>query len=374
MEFSASRAFSAVAVLLLAGATMGVGQSAEVEPLPPLLTTPDYVAEEVHRLPPVAPSPGGYQPSARIDRIAPLPAIDPDTPDAVDSGATSGGDSVEQAAVAETEQVPLPADDTKQPAEDTKPTDESTEESTEESTDDGGEEVIAEPAPVEEVVVDEPPPKLWDVSFELGFNGSSGNSEAHSFHSATHTKRKGQINTLSLDVRYRRASQEGRDTANRLFTEWRSEWKIHGKRKTAYIHGTIEFDEFRAFDSRVTVDSGFGFQLLDSKTTTLTTRGGAGVSREFGGPDDSYVPEAVLGGDFEHKLTSRQKLQLSAEYFSDWTDYRAYRLNTKANWQVVVDEKANLSLKLGIIDRYDSTPNGVNPNDLDYFAVLLWSY
>ena len=39
---------------------------------------------------------------------------------------------------------------------------------------------------------------------------------------------------------------------------------------------------------------------------------------------------------------------------------------------MLLDEATNMSLKLGIIDRYDSTPNGLKPNDLNYSLMLLW--
>jgi len=34
----------------------------------------------------------------------------------------------------------------------------------------------------------------------------------------------------------------------------------------------------------------------------------------------------------------------------------------------------NLSLKLSVLDRYDSTPHEAKPNDMDYAATLLWSF
>ena len=99
---------------------------------------------------------------------------------------------------------------------------------------------------------------------------------------------------------------------------------------------------------------------------------GAGASREFGGPDDNWIPEANLAGDFEHKLTDRQKLKLTSDYYPAWEDFHDYRLVTNAYWEILLDEQTNLSLKLGAVDRYDSTPNGAQPNDIDYFVTLLW--
>ncbi len=40
----------------------------------------------------------------------------------------------------------------------------------------------------------------------------------------------------------------------------------------------------------------------------------------------------------------------------------------------MISRAMNLSMKLSVLDRYDSTPDGAEANDLDYSAVLLWSY
>ena len=40
----------------------------------------------------------------------------------------------------------------------------------------------------------------------------------------------------------------------------------------------------------------------------------------------------------------------------------------------MLDEDSNLNLKIGVIDRYDSTPNGRKPNDFDYSVLLLWKF
>ena len=102
-------------------------------------------------------------------------------------------------------------------------------------------------------------------------------------------------------------------------------------------------------------------------------RGGS-MPLNIGGPDDTYVPEAVFGLDFEHRLSKRQKFTLSNEFAPDVTALDDFRLNTQAGWKVVIDEEMNLSLKLSVLNRYDATPHGAKPNDVDYSAVLLWSF
>ena len=94
--------------------------------------------------------------------------------------------------------------------------------------------------------------------------------------------------------------------------------------------------------------------------------------REFGGIDDEWVPEANFGADFEHCLTKRQKLKLTTDYYPSWEDSDNFRLVSNANWEILLDEATNLSLKIGAVDRYDSTPNGLQHNDIDYYVTLLW--
>lgn len=214
----------------------------------------------------------------------------------------------------------------------------------------------------------------WEASFELGLNASQGNNERFDSRVGFKTKRKTPNTTFKFDVDYRYATQDSVETAQRLFTEAREELHSETTPWSAYVHGAVEFDRFRAFDSRVILNAGGGYQFLKTDITSLKGRVGAGSSREFGGPQDEWAPEGVFGFDYERKLTRRQKFTASSEFYFDMREVSDNRINTKANWEVILDEEAHLSLKLGVINRYDSTPNGVKPNDLDYSAVLLWTF
>ena len=65
---------------------------------------------------------------------------------------------------------------------------------------------------------------------------------------------------------------------------------------------------------------------------------------------------------------------MTVQATADVTDFSDYRLKTKIAWQVLLDEARNLSLKVSLLDRYDSTPHGLKPNDFDYAVTLLWSF
>jgi hypothetical protein len=63
---------------------------------------------------------------------------------------------------------------------------------------------------------------------------------------------------------------------------------------------------------------------------------------------------------------------MQIDYYPSWEDYADYRVEANAGWEILLDEESHMSLKLAAIDRYDSTPGGKRPNDLNYSMVLVW--
>ena len=231
-------------------------------------------------------------------------------------------------------------------------------------------------APSAEDAVGEPGAavKLWEGSFELGLDGTEGNSQTLNLRLGLDAKRSTPYHALTLDLDYRKNTTEAEETAHRAFLDWRFERLFPESPWTCFIHGAVDYDEFKMFDVRVTADVGLGYHLIKTESSLLAARAGGGFSHEIGSPDESYVPEGVFGLDFEHQLSRRQKLTFSVEYTPDVTDFGDFRFTSRAGWEVLIDQEMNLSLKLSVLDRYDSTPGGAKPNDLDYGAVLLWKY
>lgn len=231
------------------------------------------------------------------------------------------------------------------------------------------------PPPAEEAAeAPEPPPKLWEGSFELGLNGTEGNSRTLNFRFGFDAKRKTPRDVFSMDLDYHRDTADYVETANRLYFDWRYEWLIEDSCWTLFVHGSDDYDQFRPYDVRVATDAGVGRKFIDTKRTTFLGRLGAGFVREIGGPDDHYAPALNFGIDLTHKINDLQKLAANMEYTPEVDDFDDCRINSKVTWELLLDKAANLSLKVSIRDRYDSLPGDGEPNDIDYSTVLMWRF
>lgn len=217
----------------------------------------------------------------------------------------------------------------------------------------------------------------WDNHAEFGIDGSNGNAETLAMQAGLEMKRKTDDYTLALDIDYRLANTRNRATNLREVTEDSGRLNLDYDRLlgdspwSAFGKFGLEFDEFKAFDLRVNINGGVGYHWIRNDRTTLVTRFGAGASREFGAPVDRWTPEGVFGFEADHQLNNYNKLKAKIDYFPSWEDFDDFRLVTDLGWEILLNEAENLSLKLALTDRYDSTPQGAKPNDVYYSLLFL---
>lgn len=213
----------------------------------------------------------------------------------------------------------------------------------------------------------------WDSSFEIGLNGAEGNSQTFTVQTGFSLERKTEYDVSDIRLRYAMSRAESAETQNYAILKTSYERLMHESPWSMYLKSDSRYDRFKPFDLRLVLNGGMALTYVDTKYTNLKSRLGAGTSREFGGPDDTWTPEANFGLDFKKQLTKRQKLTASFDYFPEWGQFNDYRAVSDVSWELVLDADANLSLKLNIEDRYDSTPNGARANDVLYAFLLLWS-
>jgi hypothetical protein len=99
----------------------------------------------------------------------------------------------------------------------------------------------------------------------------------------------------------------------------------------------------------------------------------SGGRQDFGGPDTDFRPEGVLELEASQKLSDRQTINGRIEIVPNF-ESSEYRVNSRANWSIVIDPESNLSLRVGADIRYDSGSRSNENTDIDYFMTLGWSF
>jgi putative salt-induced outer membrane protein YdiY len=235
----------------------------------------------------------------------------------------------------------------------------------------------------DELLVDEDLPKWyepgywidplpWHTGLELGINGSSGTSDSFSIRTGGYTKRESRFSKLDLSLYHNRTNTSGESTQNNAQFDVRNDWLLDDKSPwTLFAASNVFYDEFQAFDVQTNANSGVGYRFVHDPDLGLIGRLGAGASREFGGPDDRWVPESLVGFEYSQKFASTQKLYAKLDYFPEWDQVGEYRIVADAGWEIELIQPSNLSLKIAANDRYDSTSNGADPHLVNYSVLLL---
>jgi putative salt-induced outer membrane protein YdiY len=216
----------------------------------------------------------------------------------------------------------------------------------------------------------------WKGGVEVGLSGSEGNTESFSMHAGFNAERKTDSTDTKASFIYLRSSTDGHVDKNRAELDLRNDWILaKGSPWRYFVQGSAEYDDFQDWQYRLTAATGIGYAFIESDRTTLIGRVGVGVRDDLLGSDNRIHPEGLLGLDWSHKITDRQLIAVTAEFYPSFLDIHDYRAKVKAEWSVLVDPETKLSLKIGAEDRFDSDPGpGKKKNDLDYYAVLVWSF
>ncbi|MFO0799514.1 MAG: DUF481 domain-containing protein [Gemmataceae bacterium] len=223
-----------------------------------------------------------------------------------------------------------------------------------------------------------PPPRKWRGGFEFGLNGADGNSDILSLRLGTVFDAKVERNALHVDALYTLSRQDGSTKQNQAILNVRDEILFPGSPWSVFSAVQVEYDEFRSYDLRAGAYAGFSYRWLKTDTTLFKTRLGAGAVREIDtgndGPPDRWVPEAVIGGDFNHRLNDRQSFLSGLDVFPNLSQLGQYRVRARAGYEIVLSPEHGMVLRLGVQDRYDTSPGTAKRNDVNYFTTLLFRF
>lgn len=215
----------------------------------------------------------------------------------------------------------------------------------------------------------------WVGSVELGLNGASGNTERFNVRAGLNATRDAAKYKSTFGLTYSYGTDDGDESENRLFQLFRNDWKFEDSPWSIFFQETFEIDSFQSWDQRLSMFVGPAYQAIKNETTSLQLRAGIGATKEFGSSRNEWIPEALLGADFAHQIDERQKFTASVDVYPSLSDVGDFRVLAKAAYEILLSKETNMSLKLGIEDRYNTDPgDDNNRNDLTYFALLAWTF
>lgn len=212
----------------------------------------------------------------------------------------------------------------------------------------------------------------WDIGLNFGLNGSEGQNRSQSIASGAYIKRETDQWIHDSKINYNLTSANSVETQNNAMLDARLDRKLEKSPWSLYILNQTLYDEFQPYDIRVSLNTGVGYKWVNRDDYKLMGRFGAGASREFGGTEDHWEPEALFGLDYNYRITEKQRLTMKVDYFPEWQDFGDYRMVSDLGWEIDLDKPKNMSIRFTVNDRYDSTPNGVNPNLVNYAVLLNW--
>ena len=212
----------------------------------------------------------------------------------------------------------------------------------------------------------------WDSRLELGLNGSEGNAETTNFRIAFSTARKTDSTRSKFASSFDHTTSDGQTTRNDINVQFTHDWLMPGSPWLIFVKGIYDFDQFRAWDHRVSGFTGLGYEFVKSERLEIVARLGGGLTKEFGG-EDELRPEGIISGSvLKWKMTDNQTLAGSLTYYPDLAEFPDNRVVSALEWLIQLDKANELHLKIGVESEYESVTAGdIKHNDMKYYGSLV---
>jgi hypothetical protein len=210
-----------------------------------------------------------------------------------------------------------------------------------------------------------------DSRFEVGANGSQGNSETFDGRAALVSEYKDETFRIKLNAAYFYGSTRDTITKNQFNVEVVNEWYIPKTRWSLFTQGRYDRKAFGPWRSRQTCAGGVGYKVIDRGGFQATLRAGLGFAREYVSENDRPQPEALATGEIKWLISNDQKLAADTTYYNALDKAGQYRVVSNAAWTAKLDGADGISIKLGVQNEYQSD---VEPefeyNDFKYYAAV----
>lgn len=216
-------------------------------------------------------------------------------------------------------------------------------------------------------------PRRWDGNISFGFGLSRGNTDTSDLDFGLRAIGKKQQHQNSLFSTIRHGIRDGDIVRNEIIAGSRYDVFLKGD-LPAFFEFTAEFDEVEKVDLRLNYNFGLGFNLVNNDARQLAMDFGVGATHElFATQVRKNTSTAVLRQTFKQRLFRSSNLQQQFSFFPTLSEMRRYRFQADAEFKTPLNQF--LSLRIGIIDRFDSRPQPrVRRNDFGVTTGIAFEF
>jgi len=206
------------------------------------------------------------------------------------------------------------------------------------------------------------PPKPRELNVDLGYVSTTGNTEVSTFNlggklvlRSGRWEHKQQFGSVY-------ASQNGDQTSNLLFANWRSDWSFHPR---LALFGYTGFDRntFAGISRRFEEALGLSAKLVSLPRDSWTLEAGLAANQQRAVDETTISFASVRSATaYRHDFTKAAYFLQSVEFLPNLKTSDDYRINTES--ALVAPLSTHVAIKLGYVVRFDNLPEpGRSRND-----------
>ncbi|MDJ0852313.1 MAG: DUF481 domain-containing protein [Myxococcota bacterium] len=212
----------------------------------------------------------------------------------------------------------------------------------------------------------------WNRRIDFGFNGKQGNSENTNFVLSSEMTYADAFKRWRTNARWFFNADEDGTSDNNARLDLRRDWLTPESRWFGFVAGRYQFDDFEAWEHRVVLGGGPGYNILKRPKHSLDATSGLFFTREFG--DRQQEQGEVLAGleyvwNPHRRYSVRIENQLFLQAIPDAGEIR--NLSIGELRIRIVEEPLDVSFTVGVENEYETdVEEGDELNDIKYFMKV----
>jgi putative salt-induced outer membrane protein YdiY len=213
----------------------------------------------------------------------------------------------------------------------------------------------------------------WSGKFDVAMTGAEGNTDNQNLRIGVDVKHDDEEGIDTFTGWWTRDTDDGDTTAEKLYTQFRHEWKLEDTKYRPFLQASFEKDPFTDYDSRSAAAAGVAYPCLEGETHKVTSRLGGGLS--YKSVDDQDIEqtnyEGLVGLDWLWKVSETQNFSFNTDVYPSINNTPEYRSVSRAAYEIKVDPASDWYIKLGVDHFYDSDPGETSRSaDYNYYLGL----